>query len=113
MQSRLPAIWYYRDDYLRIRLEPHEISREESPILTTVRKQIAGQILEARIPNHMMGPGLAWAPAQMGRREGDNITIELPAPDGGRTTWTIPETELEKLILRDNGETRTQSRMFP
>ena len=117
MQPRLPRIWYYRDDYLRIRLEPHEVSRVESQAHTAVRKRIPGQTLVAIIPNHLMGPGLQWAPAHIiGHQKDDNISIRLAAPDGAHTTWTLPEEELQKILIRDetgNGDTVAQSRLFP
>ena len=60
-----------------------------------------------------MGPDLSWAPARIDRRHGEYITIELPAPQGEQNTWTMPEEELEAMLIRDNGETRSQSRLFP
>ena len=68
-----PNLWYYRDDCLKMALEPGEAEISPMGHDTVIVKEIGGQRFDA---------------------------LHLPTSNEGRPTWVIPEQYLEPLLVK-------------
>ena len=98
---RRPNIWYYRDDCLKLALEPGEAKITPLDHDTFIIKEIDGQRYDALVPTHSMGENLSYVPvAYAGKTADGRIILHLPTSNEGRPTWVIPEHCLEPLLLK-------------
>lgn len=96
-----PNLWYYRDDCLKMALEPGEAEISPMGHDTVIVKEIGGQCFDALVPTHAMGENLSSVPVgYAGRTDDGRVILYLPTSNEGRPTWVIPEQYLEPLLVK-------------
>ena len=94
-------IWYYRDDCLKLALEPGEAEITPLDHDTFIIKEIDGKRYDALVPTHSMGENLSYVPvAYAGKTADGRVILHLPTSNEGRPTWVIPEHCLEPLLVK-------------
>lgn len=101
LPPRRPNIWYYRDDCLKMALDPGEAEISPMGHDTVIVKEIGGQRYDALVPTHSMDENLSYVPvAYAGKTADGQVILHLPTSNEGRPTWVIPEHYLEPLLVK-------------
>ena len=96
-----PNLWYYRDDCLKMALDPKEVEISPMGHDTFITKEIDGQRFDALVPTRAMGKNLSSVPvAYAGKTDDGRVILYLPTSNEGRPTWVIPEKFLDSLLVK-------------
>lgn len=94
-----PDLWYYQPGHLKIELKEGEARVTAFDHDTEIIKFINGERFQALVPTASLGEGMAYVPAFLAGKEGDNLIVYLPTSNDGRPTWVIDESDLQKILV--------------
>ena len=93
---------FYPRDYVRIALEPGEVSVNGNWHEASVSKKLdSGEKLSALIPVRLLGPDKSSIPAQVLTIQGDRVLLALPVGNEGGATWGVPKNELAEMLVKN------------
>ena len=98
-QNRRAAFWYEPPPVLIIKLEPGEVRISPMGHDAVIVKTVNGKTFRALVPTHTLGEDQSSVPARRVGKSGDNVILHLPTSNEGRPTWSIPESDLESIML--------------